>query len=681
MWLNIYGNRSYNDISQYPVFPWVLSNYEDPLKTVKENTKKKKQKKNINASLNDSDSDEEDDNENDTDKLDYNYRDLNLPMGMLELNEEGEKRTLLFMETYETLKNDPDNEIKPYIYGSNYSNPMYVCNFMTRLFPFTHISIELQGNKFDNPDRLFLSVKNSFYNSTTQKTDVRELIPEFFYLPEMFLNINELNLGSLENGTIVDDVLTPCDNNPYDFIITMKNVLESDKLSNTLQNWVDLIFGYKARGKEAEAAHNLFTEASYQENINIEKVENKESMLRQVEFGLIPTQILNKECGKRLKKEDIMKGKEITDSTCELGLNKCKKHSESQSNKKDKKDKKDKNKEVVKNNENKEDYSILCVGSFAPEKLSIICNNDVFIEKKISCPVFDKIYTDEQINRINLEKQYNKMSEFYSNDSINNKAISFFQHGKIIIMGGFYDGKVLLTSVEGKRSPIIITPFKDESPILAITCDKEDDFIFMGSAVGNVGVFKNFEGNLKSKYLLSDQSSPISHIHCSDELNLLSTASINGNICLYTLPLCKLVRCLKVPTDNCSYVFLSDSPLPSIIVITDDESNSIIYSYSINGKFYNKKEEYFKISNPILIKDLDSNDYLVCIGNDNIYIISLPDLVVHVTIEKVYGVHSICFSEDNKILYALNKKGTEVTVIKEEKPKFYRSASFMWKKD
>ena len=681
MWLNIYGNRSYNDISQYPVFPWVLSNYEDPLKTVKENTKKKKQKKNINATLNDSDSDEEDDNENDTDKLDYNYRDLNLPMGMLELNEEGEKRTLLFMETYETLKNDPDNEIKPYIYGSNYSNPMYVCNFMTRLFPFTHISIELQGNKFDNPDRLFLSVKNSFYNSTTQKTDVRELIPEFFYLPEMFLNINELNLGSLENGTIVDDVLTPCDNNPYDFIITMKNVLESDKLSNTLQNWVDLIFGYKARGKEAEAAHNLFTEASYQENINIEKVENKESMLRQVEFGLIPTQILNKECGKRLKKEDIMKGKEITDSTCELGLNKCKKHSESQSNKKDKKDKKDKNKEVVKNNENKEDYSILCVGSFAPEKLSIICNNDVFIEKKISCPVFDKIYTDEQINRINLEKQYNKMSEFYSNDSINNKTISFFQHGKIIIMGGFYDGKVLLTSVEGKRSPIIITPFKDESPILAITCDKEDDFIFMGSAVGNVGVFKNFEGNLKSKYLLSDQSSPISHIHCSDELNLLSTASINGNICLYTLPLCKLVRCLKVPTDNCSYVFLSDSPLPSIIVITDDESNSIIYSYSINGKFYNKKEEYFKISNPILIKDLDSNDYLVCIGNDNIYIISLPDLVVHVTIEKVYGVHSICFSEDNKILYALNKKGTEVTVIKEEKPKFYRSASFMWKKD
>ena len=32
MWLNIFGNRSYNDISQYPIFPWILSNYQDPLK-------------------------------------------------------------------------------------------------------------------------------------------------------------------------------------------------------------------------------------------------------------------------------------------------------------------------------------------------------------------------------------------------------------------------------------------------------------------------------------------------------------------------------------------------------------------------------------------------------------------------------------------------------------------------
>ena len=175
MWLNIFGNRSFNDISQYPVFPWVLTNYEEPLK------------KELNG---------------------YDYREMALPMGMTELNPEGEKRKELFLETYDTLKSDPDSEIKPYIYGSNYSNPIYVCYYLIRLFPFTHISIELQGKKFDDANRLFLSVEKSFYNSTSQKTDVRELIPEFFYLPEMFLNINDLNLGIEENVNKVNDVIT-----------------------------------------------------------------------------------------------------------------------------------------------------------------------------------------------------------------------------------------------------------------------------------------------------------------------------------------------------------------------------------------------------------------------------------------------------------------------------------------
>ena len=268
------------------------------------------------------------------------------------------------------------------------------------------------------------------------------------------------------------------------------------------------------------------------------------------------------------------------------------------------------------------------------------------------------------------------MSEFYSNTSTNNKAIAFYQHGKIIIMGGFFDGKVLLFPIDG-RQPKPITPFKDESPILAIACDKDDEFIFMGNALGNVCVFENN----KIKYLLTDQKSGISHIHCNEELNLLATASIDGYICVYTLPLCKLVRCFKVPTEKCSYVFLCDSPLPSIIVISDEENISEIYVYSINGKFYQKKEEYFTIKSPLIIKDADTLDYLVCIGNDDIiYIINIPYLIVQVTFEKVEGIHSICISEDNKFIYSINKKGNDITVIREEKQKFLRAGSFIKRK-
>lgn len=83
-----------------------------------------------------------------------------------------------------------------------------------------------------------------------KKTDLRELIPEFFYLPEMFRNINKLNMGKLETGEEVNNVKTPCNDNPYDFIMTMRGVLESNKLSATIQSWVDLIFGYKSREKK-----------------------------------------------------------------------------------------------------------------------------------------------------------------------------------------------------------------------------------------------------------------------------------------------------------------------------------------------------------------------------------------------------------------------------------------------
>ena len=45
-----------------------------------------------------------------------------------------------------------------------------------------------------------------------------------------------------------------------------------------------------------------------------------------VPFGLIPNQIMSKECPKREKKENIIKGKEITDSTNDFKIFKCKTH-------------------------------------------------------------------------------------------------------------------------------------------------------------------------------------------------------------------------------------------------------------------------------------------------------------------------------------------------------------------
>ena len=665
MWLNIFGNRSYNDISQYPVFPWILSNYEDPLQVEQKIIIENKRTMSMSIidpsdafNINYAASSGMLNNMNDETEqyvIDYQYRDMNLPMGMLELNDEGIKRKEEFEMNYETLLELGDDNNKPYVFGSNYSNPIYVCNYLMRLFPFTHISIELQGQGFDKPDRLFLSVKNSFFNSTSQKGDVRELIPEFFFLPEMFRNINKLNMGKLENGKEVNDVTTPCHNNPYDFIMTMKSCLENNIISYSLQNWIDLVFGYKAKGKDAELAKNIFKEASYQENIDINKIDDKdikESKLREVEFGLIPNQLMIKECNKRDRKEIIRKGKEIIDQECDLQIYSCKFKSESD-----------------KLNSNFESLPVIKFASFGPEKLTVFLGGTAIIEKKISYSNFDKTYYDESSNLTLINNYSNKMCDFYNPKKPNSKAIQFTHKGKTLILGGFYDGKVLIVPLDQKYAPIQAVPFTDKLPILAVAVDQEDEFAFFGNAIGNIRIMKidKDPGQWKFYQILIDHLSAISYIDCSSELNLWVSASIDGYINLYTLPLSKLLRSIKVPTSYCDYVFLSGSPLPSIIVIGEENKVSEIFVYSINGKLLIRQKEESIITSPIIIRDLNSYEYLAYILNETIIIRSIPTLFRQVSTDEISDIYAIFPSEDLKIMYGTNKLGNQIHIIKDQK--------------
>ena len=648
MWLNIYGNRSYNDLSQYPVFPWLINNYEDPIKeesTPTENNSDKKQKQNNNEEI------------SETEIIPAEkYRDLSVPMGMLTISEEAKHRKKLFIQSFENLKREKNPYLIPYLFGSNYSNPTYVCNYMTRIFPYTQIGIELQGDKFDDPNRLFTSVKAAFKSAMTQKSDVRELIPEFFYLPEMYINLNDLDMGIKDNGTKVNDAITPCQNNPYEFTLLLRNILENDSISYNLNNWVDLIFGYKNKGKEAELANNVFTDTSYQEGVDLQKVEDKDLFLRYAEFGLIPNQIMSKECEKKMKREEKLKGKEITNPKAKLNNIECKPPNVENPQ------------YVIKNNN-----SVLILKSFSEGKISMLLDNFIYLEKKISVTMFDKTYNEEIVNyvklndNINNDAIINNMSEFYSENACNNKCIRFFNNGKYIIMGGFYDGKLMIFSIENKSNNVELYPFIEEKPILCIELDKEENYLFLGNSLGNICIYLIDQDFSKWKIIQmkTDQISPISHINCNNELNLWSSLTIDGYVNIYTLPLCKLTICVKVPTNKCSYAFLSSSPLPSIIVINDEQSNSEIFVYSINGNFMFKQQEYIHMSNPIIIKDIYSFEYLAFVGRDNIIIRKLPNLEIQVNIDCLPGIHTFCISDDNKTLFSIEKNGKKVFVIKD----------------
>ena len=89
-------------------------------------------------------------------------------------------------------------------------------------------------------------------------TNILLIISELFTLPEVLQNSNQFPLGKTQKGIRVDNVGLPpwAKGSTYEFIRIHRLALESEYVSRNLQNWIDLVFGYKQRGVEAEKAWN-----------------------------------------------------------------------------------------------------------------------------------------------------------------------------------------------------------------------------------------------------------------------------------------------------------------------------------------------------------------------------------------------------------------------------------------
>uniref|UniRef100_A0A7N8YDP2 Neurobeachin n=1 Tax=Mastacembelus armatus TaxID=205130 RepID=A0A7N8YDP2_9TELE len=255
MFLNTIAGRTYNDLNQYPVFPWVLTNY-------------------------------------DSEELDLtlpgNFRDLSKPIGAL-----NPKRAAFYAERYETWD---DDSTPPHHYTTLYSTAHSTLMWMLRIEPFTTFFLNANDSKFDHPERAFSGIGRSWRNCQRDTADVKELIPEFYYLPEMFVNSNEYELGVRDDGVPVCDVELPAwAKKPEDFVRINRMALESEFVSCQLHQWIDLIFGYKQRGPEAVRALNVFSFLSYEGAVNLDNLDTvqREAIEMQIQVcGQIPSQLL-----------------------------------------------------------------------------------------------------------------------------------------------------------------------------------------------------------------------------------------------------------------------------------------------------------------------------------------------------------------------------------------------------
>ena len=292
MHLNSFAGRTYNDLTQYPVFPWVLSDYESS-------------------------------------EIDLSnpksYRDLSKPMGA-----QGEERVLQYKERFEVLESNTalsEDEPPPFHYGTHYSCAAYVLYYLMRLEPFSRLALSLQGGRFDVADRLFHCVRSSWLSASAENLqDVRELIPEFFYFPEFLENRDMFDFGKTQSGKVVHHVILPpwADGDPRKFVrinrqvsifrlllffwstilillrinYVMVKALESEYVSKHLHNWIDLIFGYKQRGREAVKALNTFVHLTYEGQVDLDDISDpieRESTIAQIHnFGQTPSRLVRK---------------------------------------------------------------------------------------------------------------------------------------------------------------------------------------------------------------------------------------------------------------------------------------------------------------------------------------------------------------------------------------------------
>ena len=72
----------------------------------------------------------------------------------------------------------------------------------------------------------------------------------------------------------------------------------------------------------------------------------------------------------------------------------------------------------------------------------------------------------------------------------------------------------------------------------------------------------------------------------------------------------------------------------------------------------------FSLYNVIIVLSIFFGELII---NESIIIREIPTLVRQASIEDIPGIHAIYPSEDMRIMYAINKEGTNIRVIKDGK--------------
>ena len=697
MFLNLYASRSFHDLMQYPVFPWIITDYQ---------SKKLPALESQDSTI---------------------IRQFDTPMGMMDITPDAEERKNNYIETWNSEGNDGDEEGNFSRYRSHYSTSLYSTYYLVRVFPFSYIRVELQGKNFDDPNRLFNSVYHSFENAITQKSDVRELIPEFFYFPEMFYNYNNLNLGSLsdQNGSrLCNDVTLPewAEDSGYLFISKHKEMLESPEVSEKINDWINIIFGYKQKGKEAKKINNLFMQESYEdyeEEYKKADEERKIYLCKLLEFGVTPSQLFKSDLNKRMAYSEFKNNRQLLPNTTEYI----------------------KNQENIVNENNidiakeltieeakyqihdipyKLGYSEGIKGKYRisaltqdkikafkritrkiqiKKSVALKPNNEQTATTPITDPNSISENKDEEKEIVEIDIQPKREIKLTSTKNRINKPPSvFYNNGKIVVLGGYWNGIILVQNIEEttdekkiKNKNTVLFCTRENSPIVKIVISKNEIYAVCGNALGNIFVFIINQNNKLEwtfyKKIVAHRDE-ISCLDINEDLNIIISCSKDGYWFTHSLPNCTLVNSFKFSENNFSnknlidkvyypkIVLISYSPLPCVVFYFEERQSLCVFS--INGKLIKEEIIGFKLKENGIKKyiDMQFNEYLLIYNEINqcieIYnIVELKSLISLPKIEHTFVDFLVGKDFDHIIVLVKFKEKDEEKITKKTAYKIF----------
>ena len=281
--VNLLSNRSFKDIYQYPVFPALCK----PIAMIIEKDDQKKKKL-------------------------EEKRVLSMHVGLNEINTQSKNRKDGFISDYYASLSEGEEDC--YLFRLFYSTSIFVSLYLARVIPFCFLAIENQGDGFDNPNRQFFSINVATKNLFQDRSDLREFIPELYYLPELYMNKNEIYFGEIKRDNIkteINNVFITEQNEDkfckFEYITNLKNEIEFDN-SIKLQNWINLIFGINQKvynykneeinyyQKDLYLDKNEFNDINkklkFQENYKIDDATTLK--LNKYQLGISPIEIYDK---------------------------------------------------------------------------------------------------------------------------------------------------------------------------------------------------------------------------------------------------------------------------------------------------------------------------------------------------------------------------------------------------